>query len=604
MSLSVMTFPMIPDKIQGLIDAETLCQIAVQNSLSCLDLMNFELQLYGRETLRNAMDAAGLSCGCIIAGVDCYTAAEQSETQIRAALEDAQFMRTDTLMIVPGQPSDEDICQHMTRQQMLEIAVEMYRLAVRLATPLGIRVVFENTPHRCKPLASADDCQAVLEQVPGLGLVFDTGNMKIADTQADALDFYAQLKPYIVRVHLKDVVVGPFGTGERCVDGQYIVPVVTGSGEIRMRELLEQIRLDGCPWPLVLEYSAPSSVHGSAHADALRPYVDYVNHALSGTLELAPQTGIPGLEKPISRLFFGTAVMPIFTGTELNHVFDAALAQGINAFDTARGYGYAEKSLGIWMQARNNRERVVILSKCGNCDAEGRVHIDRQVIESELAASLELLQTDYIDIYLLHRDDPQTPVSEIMETLNEAWRSGKIRVFGVSNWTHQRIQEANDYAIAHGLQGFAVSSPNYGLADQVCDPWGGGCVTVSGPRNTEARSWYTATQMPLVAYSSLGRGFFSGKFRSDNPEAARQILDPAAQKGYLYPENLERLRRAEQLAAEKQCSVPQIAMRYLFSGTMNVFAVVSTLNPRRMQENIHAALHPLSRQEADWLENI
>ena len=319
-------------------------------------------------------------------------------------------------------------------------------------------------------------------------------------------------------------------------------------------------------------------------------------------MPLAPQVTIPGLNKPVSRLFFGTAVMPIFTGAEVNHIFDAAYELGINAFDTARGYGYAEKSLGIWMKARNNREQVVILSKCGNCDPEGNVHIDRQVIESELATSLELLQTDYIDIYLLHRDDPKTPVSEIMETLNEAWRAGKICTFGVSNWTHQRIDEANAYAAANGLQGFSVSSPNYGLADQICDPWGGGCVTVSGPANAEARAWYASNQMPLIAYSSLGRGFFSGKFHSSDPEAAKTVLDPAAQRGYLCPENFERLRRAELMAAEKQCSVSQIAMRYLFSSRMNVFAVVTTLNPERMKENVSATLHPLSEDEAAWLD--
>ena len=194
------------------------------------------------------------------------------------------------------------------------------------------------------------------------------------------------------------------------------------------------------------------------------------------------------------------------------------------------------------------------------------------------------------------------PVGGCVETLNEAWRAGKIRVFGVSNWTHERIDEANAYAAAHGLQGFTVSSPNYGLADQVCDPWGGGCVTVSGPNNAAARAWYAANQMPLIAYSSLGRGFFSGKFRSDDPDAAKAILDPPSQKGYLCPENLERLHRAEQLAAEKQCTVSQIAMRYIFSSPMNVFAVVSTQNLGRMQENIAAALQPLTDAEAAWVD--
>ena len=85
------------------------------------------------------------------------------------------------------------------------------------------------------------------------------------------------------------------------------------------------------------------------------------------------------------------------------------------------------------------------------------------------------MRTDYIDIYLLHRDDPAVPASEIVEIFNAMHREGKIGAFGGSNWTHERIQEANAYAKDHGLIPFTVSSPNFGLADQIADPWGGGC---------------------------------------------------------------------------------------------------------------------------------
>ena len=73
------------------------------------------------------------------------------------------------------------------------------------------------------------------------------------------------------------------------------------------------------------------------------------------------------------------------------------------------------------------------------------------------------------------------------------------------------------------------------------DLWGGGCVTLSGPENAEARRWYREQRMPVIAYSSLARGFFSGRFRSGDYEGARAVLDAFAQKGYLYPENMERL---------------------------------------------------------------
>ena len=232
----------------------------------------------------------------------------------------------------------------------------------------------------------------------------------------------------------------------------------------------------------------------------------------------------------------------------------------------------------------------------------GVVKVDRQVIREQMETSLETLQSDYIDLFLLHRDDPDTPVGEIMETLHEAKREGKIRLFGVSNWTVNRIREGNLYALQNRIEDFSVSSPNYGLALQMDDLWGGGCGSIAGPKHLNDRIWYTGTQMPVIAYSSLGRGFFSGKFRSDDPEGARRVLDSYAQKGYLYPENLQRLKRAEEMAQQKGLTVPEIAMRYLFASPMNLFAVVSTTKPERLDSHIEAAANPLTPEEARQLE--
>ena len=311
---------------------------------------------------------------------------------------------------------------------------------------------------------------------------------------------------------------------------------------------------------------------------------------------------IPGVSKPVSRLFFGTAIKPMALGGDAGTLLDEMLALGVNAFDCARGYGGAERSLGRWVRERGNREEVVILSKCGNVGAFGRVHINRQVIERELHQSLRALGMDYIDIYLLHRDDPKTPLAGIIETLNELKQKGFIRAFGVSNWTHERIEEANAYAASKGLNGFSASSPNYGLAVQCSDPWGGRCVTLSGPESAGARAWYAENRMPVIAYSSLGRGFFSGRFQSGDYAAAKKILDGPAQKGYLCEENMERLRRAEILAKDEGCTVSEIAMRYIFSSDMNLYAIVSTTSPERMRQNIDASLRPLSEDAVRWLQ--
>ena len=316
-----------------------------------------------------------------------------------------------------------------------------------------------------------------------------------------------------------------------------------------------------------------------------------------------PYASIPGIDLPVSRIFFGTAIRPMLMGKDAGALLDAVFASGINAFDCARGYGLAEKSLGKWIRERNIRDRVVLLTKCGNVDLIGRVRVNRKVIETELAKSLKTLGVSCVDIYLLHRDDPKTPVSEVIDTLNECKEAGKIRVFGVSNWTHERIAEANAYAESKGLAGFSVSSPNYGLAHQFADPWGGGCVTLTGAENAKARQWYTENQMPVIAYSSLARGFFSGKFRAFDYEGAKKVLDGPAQKGYLCEENMQRLARAEELAEKYDTSVSDIALRYLFGSSMNVFAVMSTTNPGRLPGNVSAANHPLAKEDIAFLED-
>ncbi|MBQ8136091.1 MAG: aldo/keto reductase [Clostridia bacterium] len=317
-----------------------------------------------------------------------------------------------------------------------------------------------------------------------------------------------------------------------------------------------------------------------------------------------PKRIIPGLPLPVSSLFFGTAMPPVMTdGPEAGALLDSVLSSGVNAFDCARSYGLAEKVLGRWIRERGVRDQVAILSKCGDI-RNGKVEVNRRVIQAQLAQSLEALGTDCIDLYLMHRDDPNTPVEEFVETLNEARQAGMVRLFGASNWTCERIAAANRYAKEKGLTGFSVSSPNYGLTRQMKDLWGGGCVTISGPENEAARTWYRENQMPAIAYSSLGRGFFSGRFKAYDYESARKVLDAFAQEGYLYDENMARLARTEELARRYGVTVPEIAMRYVFGSGMNVFAVVSTASPQRLQMNLQAAAQPLNAQDIAYLEGM
>jgi len=311
---------------------------------------------------------------------------------------------------------------------------------------------------------------------------------------------------------------------------------------------------------------------------------------------------IPYVDKQVSRIFYGVSG-PLFAhGNGADDLLDAMFDLGINAFDCARVYGLSEKSLGLWLKHSGKRKDCVILSKCAHHDPDTMVkRVSRQDMMEDLKVSLGYLDIDKIDIYILHRDDESVPVGVVMDTLNEMYEAGKIGAFGASNWTHARIQAANDYAAAHGLIPMTVSSPNFGLARQVTDPWGGNCVTIAGPENEEARAWYGENQMPVIAYSSIARGMFSGKVKSDDPSTI-ELLDEFARKGYECPDNIERIARCERLAKRYDASVSQIALAYLFASGLNAYAIVSTGNPERMKENIGALDIDLTAAKTAYLD--
>ena len=155
-------------------------------------------------------------------------------------------------------------------------------------------------------------------------------------------------------------------------------------------------------------------------------------------------------------------------------------------------------------------------------------------IAADLDESLRQLGLDTIDLYLLHRDDPDVPVGPIVEALNEHLRGGKIRAFGGSNWTHERIAEANAYAADHGLVPFVASSPQFSLVEQVDEPWPG-CISIGGPDNAAARDWYQNNQMAMFAWSSLAGGFLSGavhpRQRRRAPRGGRRASAPRVRHG-------------------------------------------------------------------------
>ncbi|MBD2867430.1 aldo/keto reductase [Paenibacillus arenilitoris] len=301
---------------------------------------------------------------------------------------------------------------------------------------------------------------------------------------------------------------------------------------------------------------------------------------------------IQGCGKPVSRLMKGTDYFYHDSYEKAAANMDAFLAIGGNSVDTAHIYcgGQSEEVLGRYMQERGNREQIVILTKGAHHDQNGP-RVSEAAIRSDLTTSLERLRTDYIDLYGLHRDDEAVPAGEVIEILNEHIRSGAVRAIGVSNWTWQRIQEANEYASAKGLVGFSFSSPNLSLA-KANEPFWRGCVSA----DAETCRWHEENQIPLLSWSSQARGFFTGRFTPDNRENADLV------RVFYSDDNWERFERAKRLAAEKNVSAIQIALAYVLNQPFPTCALIGAQTAEELASCDVGSRIKLSREEMDWLD--
>lgn len=313
---------------------------------------------------------------------------------------------------------------------------------------------------------------------------------------------------------------------------------------------------------------------------------------------------IPGLNKPVARVVQGTTMI----GSDLDEeksfaLLDQVYELGCNTIDTAHVYsdGNSERIIGRWMQTRGVRDNIVIITK-GAAHSEDRRRMTSFDITSDLYDSLARLKTNYVDLYLLHRDDPDISIEPIIDVLNEHQRAGRLHAFGASNLSHQRIEAANNYAQANQLGPFVASSPQFSLVESLDEPWPL-CLTISGSAGTAARVWYAQTQMPLLTWSPLASGFFSGRFRRDNLHTfGEREWDRVCVRTYASEANFQRLDRAGILAAEKGLTAAQVALAYVMNQPMNVFAAVGPTSGEKFRANVEAGEVRLTQQEMAWLD--
>lgn len=316
---------------------------------------------------------------------------------------------------------------------------------------------------------------------------------------------------------------------------------------------------------------------------------------------------IKGVDKKVSRFIIGTMDFRDEKGSKEDFArLDKAFEMGINTIDTAQGYGFpnigaSELAIGKWMESRGNREQVVLTTK-GCHPNMFRTKVHSYDLSADLFDSLAKMKTDYIDVYYLHRDDIHTTVKELMDTLNWHYREGRIRAFGVANWSYERIREANEYARANGLQPMVVAEEHYSLAEMIEDPFIKGSGTVSGPNYKEARKWFADNDIPIASYSSLSGGFLSGRITRKLFEENPDSINPGTRRAYCYDVNFRRLERAQQMAKEKGCTVAQICLAYTMSGEMDVYPIIGAVNEEEIRSSVEALDIKLTQAECDWLD--
>jgi len=294
---------------------------------------------------------------------------------------------------------------------------------------------------------------------------------------------------------------------------------------------------------------------------------------------------VEGIDQDISRV-----VMGCDNQGDIRHasvMWDDFIELGGNCFDTARCYGPMESVVGQWVKNRGIRKDVVLITKGAhtpNCFPDK--------MREEFETSLEMLQTDYVDIYFLHRDNPEVPAGEFVDVLNEHKDAGKIKVFGGSNWTIDRLIQANEYAAKNGKTGFGALSNNFSLARMIEPPWGG-CYAASDP---DSRQWLTENQFPLFPWSSQARGFFvEGRSHPDN------LSDKELVRCWYSDDNFKRQERALQLAEEMGVLPISIALAYVLCQPFPVFPLIGPRTLNETTTSLPALDIQLTPDQLAWL---
>ncbi|AYL95052.1 aldo/keto reductase [Mucilaginibacter celer] len=282
-------------------------------------------------------------------------------------------------------------------------------------------------------------------------------------------------------------------------------------------------------------------------------------------------------------------------GNDTSVLLDAFLDAGFNTIDTADVYsrwvegnkgGESETEIGKWLKQSGKRDKVIIATKVGSEMDSTKKGLKKDYIIKAAEDSLKRLQTDYIDLYQTHYDDPSTPVEETLRAYDQLVQDGKVRAIGTSNMSVERLHESLKVSVEKGLIAYQSLQPEYNLFDRE-------------KYETTYEPFIREKNIGIIPYFSLASGFLSGKYRS---EADLQGSSRAGMvKKYLNERGFRILAALDEAAAQYGVSQSAIALAWLIARPGITAPIVSATNLNQLNEFARAAGLNLSSETIEAL---
>ena len=264
-------------------------------------------------------------------------------------------------------------------------------------------------------------------------------------------------------------------------------------------------------------------------------------------------------------------------------LLDAFVAAGFNLIDTADVYsnwvagnsgGESETLIGKWLALRKNRDKVVIATKVGYKMSPDKTGLKRAYMLRAVEDSLRRLQTDYIDLYQSHIDDPDTPQAETLDTYTQLIKAGKVRAIGASQFSAARLREALQISADNGLPAYQTLQPGYNLYDRA-------------GYEAELEGLCREKGLGVITFASLARGFLTGKFRTE-ADLAKSVRGPWA-KGLLNERGFRILAALDEVAAQHRSTAAKVSLAWLMARPGVTAPIAGATTVEQLKELLDAA---------------